>query len=603
MPKRQNLAALLGGSTVAASAMIAVSAAPVPPDVATDRPPGIEQLLDPASVARGVCGPQDRKRSTFFKPGFVQLAAATQATGARDADAEPWNFLGDLSWKVTATPDAQAWFDQGLRWSYAFNHMEALRAFRKAQALDPDCAMCSWGEAFALGPNINAPMDEAAVGPAFAAAMRAQELAARSTPGEQAVIAAIVKRYATSPGADRAALDRAYADAMAEAATAFPADHAIATLYADALMNLSPWDYWESDHATPREHIAPAIAAVEKVLAENPDHSFAIHLYIHLVEASTTPGRAAPFADRLAAAMPGAGHIVHMPGHIYFRIGRYLDALESNHAAVAADEFLFEQIDDPGLYAWSYYPHNVHFLLESARLAGDAETALEAAEKLPGVMSDEVARVLPWVEIIKAAPYFAHAQFSPPATTLALPEPGSGFPYVTAMWHYARGVAQAMAGDAAAAREEIASIEAIAKETDWSHMTDGGVPAPELLELARHLVTGRIAQAQGRFEDAVAAFDEAAALQDSLPYLEPPYWYYPVHQSLGAALLQAGHPIEAEAVFERGLLDFPNNAWSLWGLVQARKARGDEAGAAATEALFRKAWGGDARAMPELARL
>lgn len=564
---------------------------------------GINQLLDPAFVARGICGPQDRRRSAFFRPGAMRLAAVAHKEKTGRADARPWNFLGEMSWKVTATPEAQAWFDQGLRWSYAFNHVEALRAFRKAQALDPACAMCAWGEALALGPNINAPMDAAAIAPARAAAARAGELAASATPREQAVTAAILERYAASPGADREPLDRAYADAMAEAAAAFPDDHTIATLHADALMNLTPWDYWQSDHATPRAHIAPALAAVEKVLAEDPDHTFAIHLYIHLVEASTTPERALPFADRLAATMPGAGHIVHMPGHIYFRTGRYLDALAANHAAVAADEFLFGEIDDPGLYAASYYPHNVHFLLESARLAGDAETAMEAARKLPAIMSDELAGALPWVEIIKAAPWFAHAQFSPPAITLAQPGPGDAFPYVKAMWHYARGVAQAMAGDTTAAREEAAAMEAIARSTDWSHMTGGGVPAPELLELARHVVSGRVARAEGRLEDAVAAFDRAASLQDGLPYLEPPYWYYPVHQSLGAALLEAGRPIEAEAVLERGLLEFPNNAWSLWGLVQARKARGDEAGAAAAETLFRKAWAGDGQTMPELSRL
>lgn len=600
-------ASLLWGSTTLAMALASTALANravLPQPTERDGDPRIEELLDPAAVARTACGPQARKRAAFFRPGPIRIAAATQATAAGRSDARPWNFLGEMSWKITtAVPEAQEWFDQGMRWNYAFNHMEALRAFRKAQELDPSCAMCFWGEAFALGPNINAPMDEAAIAPALAATERAQALASVTTPREQAVIAAIAKRYAASSGADRGALNEAYADAMAEAQELFPEDHVIATLYADAVMNLSPWDYWEGDQVTPRAHIAPAIPLVENVLAEDPDNTFAIHLYIHLVEASATPERAEPHADRLAATMPGAGHIVHMPGHIYFRVGRYLDALASNHAAVAADEFLFEQIDDPGLYAWSYYPHNVHFLLESARLAGDAETAMEAAEQLPRTLSDEVARVLPWVEIIKAAPYFAHAQFSPPETTLAVPEPEDGFPYVTAMWHYARGVAHAMAGDAERAGGELAAMEAIGTATDWSHMTEGGVPAPELLRLAGHVVRGRIAQARGDFDTAVAAFDEAAALQDGLPYLEPPYWYYPVHQSLGAALLQSGHPVEAEAVFERGLVDFPNNAWSLWGLMQARKARGDVAGAKVTEDLFHKAWGGAGQGEPELARL
>ena len=266
---------------------------------------------------------------------------------------------------TTKNEMAQRYFDQGLRWSYAFNHPEAIRAFRKAQEIDPECAMCYWGEAFALGPNINAPMDPSAVEPAFAAVAKAQALAKGTSERERALIAALAERYAPDPRADRAALDSAYAEAMAEAAGQFPDDHGLAVLYADAVMNTSPWDYWEADGSTPKGSTGEAVQAVERVLAEDPDHTFAIHLYIHLVEASNTPERAEPYADRLGATMPGAGHIVHMPSHIYFRIGRYMDSLASNWAAVATDEFLLEQIGDAaGTYAYSYYPHNVHFLLE-----------------------------------------------------------------------------------------------------------------------------------------------------------------------------------------------------------------------------------------------
>jgi tetratricopeptide (TPR) repeat protein len=558
------------------------------------------QLLDPTYVARGLCGAAGKKRSAFFKPGILLAAAGdtaqqAAASAAEDDDVPLWNFLGDLSYSITTKDEmAQRYFDQGLRLSYAFNHPEALRAFRKAQEIDPGCAMCYWAEAFALGPNINAPMPASAVEPAFAAVSKAQALAAGATDREKALIAALAKRYSPDPEADRGALNEAYADAMAEVAADFPEDHDIAALYADSVMNVSPWDYWEADHSTPKGRVGNAIEAVEGVLAENPDHPFAIHLYIHLVEASTTPERAEPYADRLGGAMPGAGHMVHMPGHIYFRVGRYLDALASNHAAVAADEFLFEQVEDPGLYAYSYYPHNVHFLLESARLAGDRETALEAAEKLPGTMSDEVTRALPWVQIIAASPYFAHAQFSDPETTLAVPEPaGDEFPYLKAMWHYARGVAQAARGDEAAARAEADAIAEMEQATDWTSMVEGGVPAPDLLRLARHVVAGRIAQAKGDYDAAAGEFEEAAAIQDALPYLEPPYWYYPVRQSQAAALLQAGKAEEAERVFQRSLIDFPNNAWSLYGLMEAQKARGDEAGADGTGKLLEAAFAGD----------
>jgi tetratricopeptide (TPR) repeat protein len=561
------------------------------------------ELFDPAYLARGLCGARGKARTAFFKPKLLQVAARAGEAGG--ADPPLWNFLGELTYPVTTdSPMAQRYFDQGLRWSYAFNHPEAIRAFRAAQRIDPECAMCYWGEAFAFGPNINAPMDPAAVGPAFAAVAKAQLLADKASERERALINALTRRYSPDPEADRGALDAAYADAMADAAARFPGDHEVATLYADSLMNLAPWDYWEADHRTPKGRSGDAIEAVEAVLAENPGHPFAIHLYIHLVEASATPERAEPYADRLAATMPGAGHIVHMPGHIYYRIGRYRDALDSNYAAVGVDEVLIEEVTDAGLYAYSYYPHNIHFLLESARMAGDGETALEAAEKLPRAMSDEVARALPWVEIIKASPYFAHAQFSDPSVTLALPAPANGdeFPYVLAMWHYARGVAQAANGDAAAARAEADAIAAIGKATDWTHMTEGGVPVPDLLEMARHIIAGRVAQAEGDRDAAVAAFEKAVAIQEGLPYLEPPYWYYPVRQSLGAALLQAGRGEEAVRVFQRSLADVPNNAWSLYGLMEAQKATGDTAGATQTEALLNEAWAGDDRRL-DLSRL
>jgi tetratricopeptide (TPR) repeat protein len=277
----------------------------------------------------------------------VLAAAGAEAPEKAEEEVPLWDFLGDLSYPITTRDElAQRYFDQGLRLSYAFNHAEAIRAFRQAQRLDPTCAMCYWGEAYALGPNINAPMDEAAVEPAFAAISKAQALAGSATEREQALISATARRYSPDPRADRAALDAAYADAMAEAAAEFPDDHEIAALYAEAVMDLSPWDYWEDDAATPKGQIGQAIEAIEGVLAEDRDHPFAIHLYIHLVEASTTPERAEPYADRLGAAMRGAGHMVHMPAHIYFRLGRYLDSLASNYAAVAADEYFFERVGD-----------------------------------------------------------------------------------------------------------------------------------------------------------------------------------------------------------------------------------------------------------------
>jgi tetratricopeptide (TPR) repeat protein len=560
-------------------------------------------LLDPGYVARSACGPAAQRRHELFRPG-VRVAAA-QATGAAQATAAPplWDNLGSLTFAVTTRDDrAQRYFDQGLRLAFAFNHAEAARAFRAAQRIDPGCAMCYWGEALVLGPNINAPMEPAAVEPAFAAAAKAMALTTGATAMEQALIAAVAKRYAPDPAADRAALDRTYADAMAEVAARFADNDTIQALFAEAVMDVSPWDYWEADGVTAKGRMGEAVAALERVLARSPDHPGAIHLYIHAVEASTTPERAEPHADRLGALVPGAGHLVHMPSHIYYRVGRYLDSLAANRAAVAADEVYLAQVEADGIYPYGYYPHNVHFLLASAQMSGDAASAIEAAEKLDKVMSDEVARAAPWVQAIKTAPYTAHAQLSEPAMVLALPDPGDEFPFVRATWHYARGVALARRNRPDGAMAELEAIRRIKAEADFTGLTQGGVPAPDVLDIADAVLRGRMAQALGDRADAVAAFREAVALQDALPYMEPPYWYYPVRQSLGAALLMAGDAAAAEQVFRESLVRAPNNAWALWGLMQAQKALGDAAGAAATAALFERAWAGGA-VMPDLATL
>ena len=311
--------------------------------------------------------------------------AAVRSSPDRDRQPAPlFASLGDFTYPITTNEAAaQRYFDQGLRLMHAFNHPEALRAFRWAQQIDPACAMCSWGEAYVLGPNINAPMDPSAAAPAAAAISRAKERAGVVSERERALIAALDKRYSADPQADRAALDRAYADAMAEVAARFPEDVEIATLYADALMNLLPWDYWEEDGRTLKPQVARLVPTLEGALARDPRHPYAIHLYIHAVEASAAPERAESYADWLGPLMSGAGHMVHMPSHIYFRLGRFQDLIAANKNAVAADEQYLAEVSPYGTYPYSYYPHNVHFLLESARMVGDGATALAAANKLP----------------------------------------------------------------------------------------------------------------------------------------------------------------------------------------------------------------------------
>ncbi len=502
--------------------------------------------------------------------------------------------LGNLTYTITTqSPLAQRYFDQGLRLTYAFNHDEARRAFREAQRHDPNCAMCYWGEAFVLGPNINAPMDEAADSPAVAAITRAKVLAPGTSAPEQALIHALSTRYAEDPKAERAVLNRAYAEAMTEAMRRFPDDTEIAVLYIDAIMNLSPWDYWEVDGTTPKGQIGDAIQTAERVLATHPDHPGAIHLYIHLTEASTTPERAETHANRLAALMPGAGHIVHMGSHTFFRVGRYHDSVEANKAAVTVDEAYLARAKTEGIYAYGYYPHNIHFVMASAQMTGDGKTALEYAQRLEGKLPEAIVEKVGLTQPIKVAPYFVHTQFSTPETILALPDPGDKFPFIKAMWHYARGVAQATQGNIEQAQSEAAHIAELHQKADFRPLLAWAIPAPDLLQLARHVVEGRIAMAQGDPTRAMKEFEVAVSIQDAIAYMEPPYWYYPVRQSLGAALLEAGQAAQAEQTFAQSLKQFPHNGWALYGLMKAQQAQHNETAAQETAKRFKQAWTGD----------
>lgn len=532
--------------------------------------------------------------------------AIPDAASIADADANPVlaDDLGSLHYPVTtAVPLAQQFFDQGLRLAYGFNHGEALRAFRKGRTLDPDCALCHWGEALVLGPNINAPMDAAAVTPAFEALQRAQAAAGKASAKERALIDALAARYAReAAAADRSPLDRAYAEAMGKVAAAYPEDDQITLLYAEALMDLQPWDYWEVGGVRAKGRAAEIVGLLEKVLARSPEHPGAIHFYIHLTEASSAPERAVPYADRLGRLVPGVGHLVHMPFHTYFRVGMYKEAVDANRKAVAADEAYIAAAKPSGLYPQAYYPHNVHSLLVSAQMAGDGATVIASADKLGTIVSDAAARNIVWVQPIKAAPYFAHAQFSDAKTILALPDPGADFPYVRAMWHYARGVGLANAGDTAAAQAEVAAIAALGATPGITELNAAGIPVQGILQLAEDVVRARIALADKDLAGAIRHFEAAVAREDALAYSEPPYWYYPTRQSLGAALLLAGRLDEAETVLRTSLARVPNNGWALFALAKLHEQRGDEAKARAARVALEKAWLGDPRTL-QLARL
>ena len=511
--------------------------------------------------------------------------------------------LGTLSFKAgTRNARAQAWFDQGIRLAFAFNHAEAQRAFRAAQQEDPRCALCFWGEALVLGPNINVPMMPEASGPALAALAKAVELEASAPARDRFLIEALAKRYSADPKAERAALDAAYADAMAAVAQRYPGDDTILTLYAEAMMDTQPWDYWEAGGAKPKGRGAAIVATLEQVLERNPRHPGAIHLYIHAVEASTQPGKALPYANRLPALMPGAGHLVHMPAHIYYRVGMYRESLAINKRAMAADEAYFRTSPSDPLYKGAYYPHNIHFLMVSAQMGGDGTAAIAAAAKLDAAMPAEVVAQFAIMQPVKAAPYTTHAQFAAPDAILALPAPPANLALVAALHRYARAVAFAQKKDVAAARAEIEAIARIGRDADWKPFAEWGVPAKEIVETARVVATGRLADATGDLDGAAKAYEDAIFIEDSLPYTEPPYWYYPVRQSLGAVRLRQGRLDEAEKAFRESLARVRNNGWALAGLAATYKRKGDAPAARATQRAYAAAWFGDAKG-PALDRL
>lgn len=576
------------------------------PTLAERRPAPAPVAFDPLFADGAVCSAARPGRPPLLNRLVLAQAETTpflpgQQSAAPTAEGTPplYSNLGTLHVPITTSSrKAQAYFDQGMRLTFAFNHAEAARAFRAAQRFDPNCAMCYWGEALVLGPNINAPMFPAAVAPAAAAATRAVSVSAGATPAEQALIRAVARRYATSAPADRAPLDLAYAEAMTAAARSFPTNDTIQVLFAESLMDLSPWDYWEAGGIKPKNRTAELVDALERVLERNPTHPGAIHYYIHTMEASSHPEKALPYARQLARQIPGAGHIVHMPSHIYYRVGLYKEALDSNVDAIAADEKYFSRSASDPVYKGAYYPHNIHFVMVSALMGGDGKTALDAAAKLDKVIPSAMLKELSFMQPVKAAPYFSHVQFSNADTLLALPDPGPEFVLVKAMWHYARAIGFARKGGIADSRQEVEAIAAIERDGDFKPITDWGVPAREIVQTARAVASARLADAQGDLPAAIRYYQEAISLQDNLPYTEPPYWYYPVRQSLGAILLRAGRSDEAEQVFRASLARTPSNGWAISGLMEVYRQRNDNAALAAARKRFATTWIGKPEGPP-----
>jgi tetratricopeptide (TPR) repeat protein len=526
---------------------------------------------------------------------FLILAAAFGAVARPVPDSVPgdsvplYNDLGSYHFAVTTKVSAaQSYFDQGLRLVYGFNHGEAIRAFTEATRLDPNCAMCYWGIAYAHGPHVNAGMDSAGGVAAYAAIQKASQGASKASAREKDYIKALTARYAAVPPADRAALDSAYSKAMGKLVAKYPDDLDAATLYAESLMDLSPWNYWNKDRS-PRPDTPTIVAQLERVIAKNPNHPGACHYYIHAVEA-TEPSKAVACAERLAALMPGAGHMVHMPGHIYIRVGRYNDAIMANEHAVHTDmTYMAAENPGPGVYTIGYVPHNYHFLAFAATMAGRSKEAIEAAKKTSETTPFDVARAVPLAEPYVPYQFLALTTFGHWDEILALPIPPADLSYSYGLAQYARGVAYAATGRAAEAQASLDSLVKTRANVKPEYATAGWSTPTSVLEIAEHSLRGEMAFRSGDASSAVDHFKAAAAVEDGLLYIEPPDWYYPVRHSLGLALLKANRAAEAEAVYREDLVRFPNNGWALFGLVQSLKAQGKDTTEASKQ--FQTAWG------------
>lgn len=490
---------------------------------------------------------------------------------------------------TTRSARAQRFFDQGLKLDYAFNHQEALRAFKEAARLDPECAMAYWGWALVLGPNLNLPMKPDVVPQAWEAIQKAMALRHRATPRERAYIEALAARYAKDPAADRDALNAAYAAAMKRVHERYPEDTDAATLYASALMNQSPWNYWTKD-GRPRERTPAILAALEGAIRRDPEHEGALHYQIHALEAADADG-ALPAADRLRGLAPGAGHLVHMSSHVYMQVGRYQDALDDNRRAAKADEGYATQCRAQGVYPLTYYPHNIHFQVWSAIMLGRREDALAAArlvaEKVPaGYREDHWALY----QTLLSQPLYVMARFGQWDAILAEPQPGDDARFHRGMSHWARGLAFVHTGRPADARGELDALVRIQEDPKTPELLVGFTNAATLLAIARNVLEGEMLASEQRHDEAIARLDRAVRLEDSLTYSEPPDWYYPTRHNLGAALVDAGRPVEAEVVYWQDLRRHRENGFALIGLARSLEAQGRAAEAEEMMKRHRASW-------------
>jgi tetratricopeptide (TPR) repeat protein len=501
--------------------------------------------------------------------------------------------LGNYHFKVsTSNPLAQKFFDQGLSLYYAFNHAEAYRSFNEASRIDPDCAMAYWGQALCLGPNINAPMDASDATIVFNAIQKAVFLAPNSTEKEQSLIMALSKRYVANPPENRAYLDSAYALSMKKVVDKYPDDLDAASLYAEALMDLSPWNFWLKD-GRPQPWTAAILAPLEGVLKKDTNHVGANHFYIHAVEASQQAEMGIPSAKRLETLLPAAGHLVHMPSHIYIRTGRYHEGTLTNEASVKADLAYMNECNSKGLFGLLYHPHNYHFLWACTTLEGRKKYTLETGQILSSKY--EVSLMLSpfgfFVQHVYSTPIFALVRVGEWDSLLKFTEPVNSAVYARAMWHYGRGVAYAKKGMTEMAEKERIALLPLMKDSTLNDISAGALNTPyAVMDIAEKIIAAEIYVAQKDFDKAIQVLQQTIVLEDALNYNEPADWHHPVRQILGAVLIESGNLKEAEKVYLEDLQTYPENGWSLYGLHQSLLKQGREKEAKLVKQRYDKAF-------------
>ncbi len=502
-----------------------------------------------------------------------------------------FNNLGNLHFPIsTKNERAQAFFNQGVKLSYAFNHAEGHRSFMEAARLDPNSAMSYWGQAFALGPNINDPLPtEERKNKINEAVAKAQKLALKSNAKERALIEALSVRYSEDLTSDAAELNMAYMKAMANVVKNFPEDANIQILYAASVMNTVPWNYWDKD-GNPSPNIKEAKAALESAMELEPENPGGHHYYIHMVELPY-PDMGVASADKLVTLMPGAGHIVHMPSHIYIRVGRYLDAVKVNQIAIQADEDYIAQCFAQGLYPLAYYPHNIHFLWSSASLLGDSEIAIDAAKKTAEKVPTGELVTLPFLQDFSATPLLAYTRFGKWNEILTIPAPSADIKHLNLIRHYARGIAFIRKGNSKDAQEELDAIATLKKDPELETLVATANNASiHSANIAYEIVAGELAAAKGEISTAISHLEKAVEFEDALTYTEPAAWHIPTRQNLGAVLMNVGNFEAAEKIFKEDLDILRQNGWSLMGLYNSLKAQGKLKEAQVIKAEFDKAW-------------